>query len=61
MTGIDELLQALQDPNQGLKGSPSEIWARISRKDKFDELGLNADEVENIIKEFIEANPYNNI
>lgn len=58
---IDELLESLQDPDRGLSGTVSEIWRRIANKDKFDELDSNEDEKDEIIKEWIEANPYSNI
>ena len=58
---IDDLLNSLQDPSRGLNGSPSEIWKRISSKDNFDELGLEQDELDNLLKEWIEANPYSNL
>ena len=58
---IDDLLQSLQDPSGGLKGSPAEIWRRISNKDKFDELGLDKSELDNLLNEWIEMNPYSNI
>ena len=59
---IDDLLNSLQDPSRGLNGSPSEIWKRISNnKDNFDELGLEQDELDNLLKEWIEANPYSSL
>lgn len=58
---IDDLLKALKDPNRGLTGSARDIWKRIARRDKFDELDGDSKEKEEIIKEWIEANPYNDI
>ncbi len=58
---IDELLESLQDPDRGLSGTVSEIWRRIANRDKFEELDGESDEKEQIIKEWIEANPYSNI
>lgn len=58
---IDDLLNALKDPNRGLTGSAREIWNRIARRDKFEELDGDSKEREEIIKEWIEANPYSNI
>ncbi len=56
---IDDLLESLQDPERGLSGTLSEIWRRIGNRDNFDE--LDSDEKDDIIKEWIEANPYSNI
>jgi hypothetical protein len=58
---IDDLLESLQDPTGGLTGSFSEIWKRIANRDSFDELSVDGDEKEELIKEWIEANPYSNI
>lgn len=58
---IDDLLNTLKDPNRGLSGSVKEIWSRIAKRDKFDELDGDSKEKEEIIKEWIEANPYSNI
>jgi len=58
---IDDLLESLQDPDRGLEGSTAEIWRRIANRDSFDELDADEEEKEQIIKEFIESNPYSNI
>ena len=58
---IDDLLESLQDPDRGLEGSTADIWRRIANKDSFDELDGDQDEKDQIIKEFIESNPYSNI
>ena len=58
---IDDLLESLQDPDRGLEGSAAEIWRRIANRDSFNELDGDEEEKEQIIKEFIESNPYSNI
>lgn len=61
MRSIDDLLNALQDPNKGLTGSASDIWRRIKNKDSFDELNMDQAEKDAFIKEWIEQNPYSDI
>lgn len=61
---IDDLLNALQNPNE--PSGPSldnnkDTWARIGRKDSFSELGMGASELEKFLQEWVEQNPYNNI
>jgi hypothetical protein len=59
---IDDLLNALQAGNGKVTlENTKETWNRIGRKDKFEELGLDEEELESFLKEFIEDNPYNNL
>ena len=58
---IDELLNALQNPNTGSLPNNENTWERIGNKDTFSELGLSSSKLEEFLKELIEANPYNNI
>lgn len=61
MATIDELLEALENPNK--KGLPNtkETWSRIGNNDNFSELGLSPGELEDFLREWIDENPYNNI
>ena len=61
---LDDLLNALQNPNQ--PSGPSlennkDTWARINRKDSFSELGLGTSELKAFLQEWVNSNPYNNI
>jgi len=63
MATIDDLLNALQNPNEGnakLKND-FDTWRRIGNKDKFSELGLNESELEEFLSDWIAENPYENI
>ena len=60
---IDDLLNALQNPenaNMSLENN-SETWSRIGNKDKFSELGLEDSELNDVLKEWMSDNPYNNL
>ena len=59
---IDDLLNALQNPDQPSKlENTRETWERIGNKDKFSELGLDDGELEQFLKEWIDNNPYSSI
>lgn len=59
MATIDELLNALQNPNKPIVLENSEeTWRRIGNKDKFEELGMEASELETFLKEWMDENPY---
>jgi len=59
---IDELLNALQNPDKAvtLENTP-ETWRRIGNKDDFSELGLDKSELDGFLAEWIDSNDYNNI
>jgi len=62
MATIDDLLKALQNPEGNAKlKNDYETWKRIGNKDSFDELGLNGDELDDFLKDWVENNPYENI
>lgn len=61
MASIEDLLNALQNPNKPSLENSKETWARIGNKDKFSELGLEKGELEEFLEEFIRDNPYENI
>lgn len=59
MATIDELLNALQNPNKPtVLENSEETWRRIGKKDKFEELGMEASELETFLKEWMNENPY---
>lgn len=59
MATIDELLNALQNPNKPtVLENSEETWRRIGKKDKFEELGMEASELETFLKEWMDENPY---
>jgi len=60
---IDDLLNALQNPNNSNSKLVNDYktWARIGNKDKFAELGLESSELESFLAEWVASNPYNNI
>ena len=63
MATIDDLLRALQNPNEDNAKLRNDFttWQRIGNKDDFSELGLSSGELEDFLKEWIEENPYSNI
>jgi len=63
MATIDDLLNALQNPSKSSLDLPNnkETWARIYRKDSFEELGLGKSELEEFLEEWKESNPYNDL
>jgi len=62
MATIEELLNALQNPNENSKLENSkETWERIGRRDSFSELGLTTSELDAFLQEWIAENPYNNL
>lgn len=58
---IDDMLNALQNPETGKLENSAETWSRIGSRDNFDELGLDSSELDEFLKEFIAENPYQNI
>ena len=59
---IEDMLNALQNPNQPSKlDNTRETWERIGNKDKFEELGLEGSDLDEFLKEWIDSNPYSNI
>ena len=63
MATIDDLLNALENPNESNKKlrNDFETWRRIGNKDDFSELGLSSTELEDFLKEWIAENEYQNI
>ena len=63
MATIDDLLNALQNPNEGNKKlrNDYETWRRIGNKDDFAELGLSSGELDDFLRDWISENPYENI
>ena len=63
MATIDDLLKALQNPNEGNAKLRNDFntWSRIGNKDSFSELGLSSSELEDFLKDWIADNPYENI
>lgn len=63
MANLDDLLNALQNPNEDnakLKND-FDTWRRIGNKDSFDELGINKSELDEFLTEWIGNNPYESI
>lgn len=63
MASIDDLLAALQNPNEGnakLKND-FDTWNRIGNGDKFSELGLTGSDLDEFLKDWMSQNPYENI
>lgn len=58
---IDDLLQALQNPDKVELENNEDTWSRIGRKDDFSELGLEKGELEDFLTEWIGENDYQNI
>ena len=59
---IEDMLNALQNPNQPSKlDNTRETWERIGNKDRFEELGLEGSDLDEFLKEWIDSNPYSNI
>jgi hypothetical protein len=63
MATIDDLLRALQNPNEGNVKLRNDFttWQRIGNKDDFTELGLSGGELEDFLKDWISENEYSNI
>ena len=61
MATLDELLNALENPNKPELPNTEGTWNRIGNKDSFDELGLEKTELEEFLSEWMEENSYNNI
>ena len=59
---IEDLLNSLQNPEKVLElENTPETWSRIGNKDSFDELELDASELESFLAEWISENEYSNI
>lgn len=58
---IDELLNALQNPDKVTLENNKDTWSRIGNKDSFAELGLPESELDDFLTEWIAENEYNNI
>lgn len=58
---IEDLLNALQNPDGVTLENTSETWMRIGNKDSFDELGLTPSELDDFLSDWIQQNDYNNI
>lgn len=63
---IDDLLNALQNPNQeeidkAKLENTKETWTRIGNNDSFAELGMKSSELSDFLTEWTQDNPYNNI
>jgi len=63
---IEDLLNALKNPNSVDKGIPvlaatKANYMRLGSGDKFAELGLEENELEKFLKEWTADNPYNNL
>lgn len=61
MLNIDDLLNALENPEKKTLENNLDTWKRIGNNDSFDELGLEASELDFFLKEWIEQNQYSNI
>ena len=61
MASIEDLLNALQNPNKVELENTPETWSRIGNKDKFEELGLESSELEEFLEEWMGNNEYENI
>ena len=59
---IDELLQALQNPNTPVTLENSkETWSRIANRDDFSELGMERSDLDAFLSEWMDSNPYENL
>jgi hypothetical protein len=59
---IDDMLRALQNPNQPSKlENTKETWSRIGNKDRFEELGMEESDLDAFLSEWISDNPYSNL
>jgi len=58
---IDDLLNSLRNPNEIILDNTHETWERIGNKDSFEELGLDKNELEEFLSEWMNDNPYTNI
>lgn len=63
MANIDDLLNALQNPNEdnAKLRNDFDTWRRIGNKDTFDELNMDKSELDEFLTEWISDNPYENI
>ena len=62
MSRVKELLSLLANKETTAKKTlenTKENWRKIGDGDSFSELGLNASELDEFLKEWIENNPYN--
>lgn len=58
---IDDLLNALQNPDKVVLENNKDTWSRIGSKDNFSELGLEGSELDEFLSDWIAENPYNDI
>ena len=65
MASIDDLLKALQKPENRARSAASiflennaETWGRIGSKDSFPELGLDQTELDKFLSDWCANNPY---
>jgi hypothetical protein len=61
---IDDLLDSLKNPvKKTIADLPNtkSTWARIGRRDSFEELGLEGSELDSFLKEWTSNNDYNNL
>lgn len=60
MASIDDLLAALQNPNEdnAKLRNDFDTWQRIGNKDSFDELNIDKSELDEFLTEWIGNNPY---
>ncbi|MFA5759325.1 MAG: hypothetical protein WC942_08240 [Clostridia bacterium] len=61
MLEIDDLLNALQNPDKANLENSKETWARIGNRDRFEELGIEPSALDDFLKEWCENNPYSNL
>lgn len=59
---IDDLLDLLKDPTK-VTSLPNNAttWNRIGSNDSFEELGLDKNELQSFLEEWIADNPYANL
>lgn len=58
---IDDLLNALQNPDKMVLENNKDTWSRIGSRDDFSELGLTRSELDEFLSDWIAENPYNNL
>jgi hypothetical protein len=61
MLNIDDLLNALENPEKITLENTLETWKRIANDDQFEELGLDKGDLEEFLQEWMADNDYNNI
>lgn len=58
---IDDLLNALQNPEVVTLENSKDTWSRIGQRDDFEELGLEKSELDDFLTDWIAQNPYSNL